>query len=129
MAGDGQPRTAAEERVEARPDQLEAVAGRQVRSVEPGTVIRHRQTDAAVERGSGHDDRTAFPARRHGVLYTVLDQCLQRQRRHANLGERLVETDVVAQARSEPDALDLQVVADDLQLLLERYHRVGRRVE
>ena len=100
-----------------------------VRRIEAWAVVFHRDADAAVQRVGPHADRSAFAVRRDGVLHAVLHQRLQRHPRHDRRSRAVAQVDVVPQPVAEAHALDVEIGADDAQLLVEGDERRRRAVE
>src|SRR3954466_10287278 len=91
-----------------------AALGRVVdaRRIATRTVVLDAQREALVRIARRPDaDAAALRAGRHAMQHAVLHERLQAERRNLVLQRRRIELPVDMQARSEPQALEGQVVA------------------
>ena len=103
------------------------MAVRPIRRVESRAIVLDRDAqDAAVVRRA--DRRSIAPSRRGETAYLTLfsTSVCSDSRGTRGAAASLGRSIVVAQPVAEPHALDLEVVADDAQLLVERHERRRR---
>ncbi len=78
---------------------------------------------------SGDLDPSRAGQRRDAVADGVLDQRLQQQARHLGCQGFVVDGVVDRQAVAEPDALDVEIAFDQVDLFVQRHERLAAGVE